>query len=89
MLVECWLWRYRDPMTGEVRATLHPMSADEVAAFSDAKRVRGTKTYRWKMRSRLRRSQQRSGARRIASPLSEGAQTCRAHDRLGPVRATS
>ena len=47
MLAECWLWRYRDPLTGEVRTTQHPMSADEVAAFTDAKRIRGTKTYRF------------------------------------------
>jgi hypothetical protein len=47
MLVECWLWRYRDPLSGEVRTTEVPMSADEVAGFTDAKRVRGTKTYRF------------------------------------------
>ena len=47
MLVECWLWRYRDPLTGEVRTTQNHMSTDEVTAFSDAKRLRGTKTYRF------------------------------------------
>ena len=47
MLVECWLWRYRDPLSGELRTTKHPMDADEVAAFPNAKRIRGTKTYRF------------------------------------------
>jgi len=47
MLVECWIWRYRDPLTGEARTTQRPMSADEVAAFSDVKRVHGTRTYRF------------------------------------------
>ena len=47
MLVECWLWRYRDPLTGEVRTTQRPMSAEEVAAFLEAKRIRGTRTHRF------------------------------------------
>jgi hypothetical protein len=46
MLVECWHWRYRDPVTWELRTTQGPMTAEEVAAFPEAKRIRGTRTYR-------------------------------------------
>ena len=46
MLVECWHWRYRDPVTWQVRTTRRPMTADEVAGFPEAKRVRGTRTHR-------------------------------------------
>jgi len=41
MRVECRLWRYRDPVTWEVRMALRPMNADEVAAFPEAKRISG------------------------------------------------
>ena len=47
MLVECWQWRYRDPLTGKRRTTQQPMSAEEVAAFPEAKRIKGTKSYRF------------------------------------------
>ena len=46
MLVECWHWRYRDPVTWELRTTQRPMTADEVSAFPEAKRIRGTRSYR-------------------------------------------
>ena len=47
MLAECWQWRYRDPLTGKRRTTQKPMSAEEVAAFPEAKRIKGTKSYRF------------------------------------------
>ena len=46
MLVKCWLSRYRDPVTWELCTTRHPMTSDEVAAFPEAKRIRGSRTYR-------------------------------------------
>ena len=46
MLVECWHWRYRDPVNWELRTTQRPMTADEVSAFPEARRIRGTRSYR-------------------------------------------
>jgi len=46
MLVECWHWRYRDPVTWEMRVTQRPLTEEEVAAFPEAKRIRGTRTHR-------------------------------------------
>jgi hypothetical protein len=46
MLVECWHWRYRDPVTWQSRTTERPMTAEEVSGFPEAKRLRGTRTCR-------------------------------------------
>ena len=55
MLVECWLWRYRDPLTGEVRTTQSPMDADEVGRSRTQNAFVGPRHTGLKMRTRLRR----------------------------------
>jgi len=40
MLVECWHWRFRDPVTWELQTAQCSMTADEVAAFPGAKGIR-------------------------------------------------
>ena len=42
MLVEYWHWRYRNPATGRFVTTSKRMTADEVAIYPEATRVRGS-----------------------------------------------
>ena len=45
--IEYWIWRYRDPKSGEMRRTRFPLSAAEVALLHPkAERIEGTMTLR-------------------------------------------
>lgn len=42
MLVEYWLWRYRNEATRRIATTTHHMTADEAARYPGAVRVPGS-----------------------------------------------
>ena len=42
VLVEFWHWRYEDPVTGQVRRTIAPMTVDEARRYPNAERIPGT-----------------------------------------------
>jgi len=45
--IEYWMWRYKDPRSGETRRTAFPLSASEAAdRYPDAQRIEGTMTLR-------------------------------------------
>ena len=60
MLVECWQWSYRDPLTGGRRTTQQP-NAEEVAAFPEANKSRGPRATGSRKRSLRKRSLRYSG----------------------------
>ena len=41
-LVECWRWRFRDPVSGRVCRTMYAISEEEARKFPQAERVPGT-----------------------------------------------
>ena len=45
-LVECWRWRFRDPVSGRVCRTMYPISEEEARKYPQAERVPGTRILR-------------------------------------------
>jgi hypothetical protein len=40
--VECWRWRYRDPISGRVCRTMYALSAEEAAKLPQAEPIANT-----------------------------------------------
>ena len=59
----------RDPLTKKRRTSQRPLSAEEVAAFPEAKRIKGTKTTGSRTKSHRRQSLRFSAAARLMSLL--------------------
>ncbi|MEO5843417.1 MAG: hypothetical protein ABIQ33_01110 [Caldimonas sp.] len=44
--IECWRWRFRDPISGRVCRTMYAISEEEARRFPQAERVAGTRILR-------------------------------------------
>jgi hypothetical protein len=74
MLVEYWLWRYEDPITGQVCTTAAHMTASEASALPQARRVAGSVLFReiepdLELKSSRRFTSERRSKRATASHL--------------------
>jgi hypothetical protein len=45
-LVECWRWRFRDPVSGRICRTMYAISEEEAGKYPHAERVPGTRILR-------------------------------------------
>jgi hypothetical protein len=44
--VECWYWRYRDPVTGQVCVSESTLTEAEASSLPEAERIEGSRTLR-------------------------------------------
>lgn len=44
--IECWRWRFRDPVSGRACRTMYAMSEEEARKFPQPERIPGTRILR-------------------------------------------